>query len=69
MEEALRSVADVARLAPLAVELLKTAINRTLDTSDLAFAERANAGLFATRDAAEGIAAFREKRRAEFRGA
>jgi enoyl-CoA hydratase/carnithine racemase len=69
LEDARATVADVARLAPLAVELLKTAINRTLNTSDLAFAERANAGLFATRDAAEGIAAFRAKRRPEFRGA
>lgn len=37
--------------------------------SDLFFAERANAWLFATRDAAEGRAAFREKRKARFHGA
>ncbi len=65
--DAARSLADdVARLAPHAVELLKAAINRNFQTDDLLFAERANAWLFATRDAAEGIKAFREKRTPNF---
>ena len=68
LEAAHGLAAEVARLAPLAVELLKAAINRTLLSGDLVFAERANAWLFATRDASEGIAAFREKRRPEFHG-
>ena len=65
--DAARSLAnDVARLGPHAVELLKAAINRNFQTDDLLFAERANAWLFATRDAAEGIKAFREKRTPNF---
>jgi len=64
-----RSVAmRMAELAPLALELLKTAINRNLLPSDLAFAERANAWLFTTRDAQEGIRAFRDKRKPKFTG-
>ena len=68
MEQA-RSVAmGMTELAPLALELLKAAINRNLLASDLEFAERANAWLFATRDAQEGIRAFREKRKPKFSG-
>jgi enoyl-CoA hydratase len=68
MEQA-RSVAmGMTELAPLALELLKATINRNLLASDLVFAERANAWLFATRDAQEGIRAFREKRKPKFSG-
>ncbi len=68
MEQA-RSVAmGMTELAPLALELLKVAINRNLLASDLVFAERANAWLFTTRDAQEGIRAFREKRKPKFSG-
>lgn len=68
MEEARRVAGDIARLAPLAVELLKVAVNRSFLSSDLGFAERANAWLFATRDAREGFQAFREKRPPRFEG-
>ncbi len=68
MEQA-RSVAmGMTELAPLALELLKATINRNLLSSDLVFAERANAWLFTTRDAQEGIRAFREKRKPNFSG-
>jgi len=68
MEQA-RSVAmGMTELAPLALELLKATINRNLLSSDLEFAERANAWLFTTRDAQEGIRAFREKRKPKFSG-
>ncbi|MBI1727029.1 MAG: enoyl-CoA hydratase/isomerase family protein [Candidatus Rokubacteria bacterium] len=68
MEQA-RSVAmGMTELAPLALELLKATINRNLLSSDLVFAERANAWLFTTRDAREGIRAFREKRKPNFSG-
>ena len=68
MEQA-RSVAmGMTELAPLALELLKATINRNLLSSDLEFAERANAWLFTTRDAQEGIRGFREKRKPKFSG-
>jgi enoyl-CoA hydratase/carnithine racemase len=68
MEQA-RSVAmGMTELAPLALELLKATINRNLLSSDLEFAGRANAWLFTTRDAQEGIRAFREKRKPKFSG-
>lgn len=66
LDEAHALARDVARLGPHAVELLKAAINRNFQSDDLLFAERANAWLFGTRDAAEGIRAFREKRTPNF---
>lgn len=66
LDEARALAGDVARLGPQAVELLKATINRNFQTDDLLFAERANAWLFSTRDAAEGIKAFREKRTPKF---
>ncbi|MCC7166155.1 MAG: enoyl-CoA hydratase/isomerase family protein [Rhodospirillales bacterium] len=66
MDEARALAQDVARLGPQAVALLKATINRNFLTDDLLYAERANAGLFATRDAAEGFKAFREKRAPDF---
>jgi enoyl-CoA hydratase/carnithine racemase len=68
MDQARGVARKMAELAPLALELLKAAINRNLLPSDLAFAERANAWLFTTRDAQEGIRAFREKRKPKFTG-
>jgi enoyl-CoA hydratase/carnithine racemase len=62
LDEARLLAGEVARLAPHAIELLKATINLSFQANDLLFSERANAWLFATRDAAERIKAFREKR-------
>ena len=68
MEQARGVAMGMTELAPLALELLKATINRNLLSSDLEFAERSNAWLFTTRDAQEGIRAFREKRKPKFSG-
>ncbi len=65
---AVRVVDQITELAPLAVELLKTTLNRSFNAHDLAYAERANAALFGSEDALEGMAAFREKRSPQFKG-
>jgi enoyl-CoA hydratase/carnithine racemase len=67
LEEARKVAAEVAELAPLAIRVLKEAINRNFHDNDLIFSQRANAWLFATDDAAEGMKAFREKRKPVFR--
>lgn len=68
LEEARAVAAGLAELAPLALELLKAGINRAFLDSDMAFSQRANAWLFTTRDAVEGMQAFRDKRPPEFTG-
>lgn len=68
LDESRRLGASMAELAPAALELLKVSLNRNFSAQDLSFAARANAWLFATRDAAEGRAAFHEKRKARFSG-
>jgi enoyl-CoA hydratase len=72
LDRATRELADkLASRAPVAVRLAKAALNlsaRVPLDSGLAFEVLSQTVLFETKDKKEGIAAFLEKRRPEFRG-
>jgi 2-(1,2-epoxy-1,2-dihydrophenyl)acetyl-CoA isomerase len=71
MAEARELAHDIATNAPVALELTKRALNRSADLSlgEALDQEAFDQGfLFSTGDALEGIRAFVEKRRPEFRG-
>ncbi len=72
LDEALSLAAEVAGRAPLAVRLGKEAVNHAYDSflaEGLADERRAFYFLFATQDQKEGMAAFIEKRKPEWKGA
>jgi enoyl-CoA hydratase len=71
LEEALSLAAEIAARAPLAVRLGKEAVNHALETflaEGLADERRAFYFLFASQDQKEGMAAFTEKRKPEWKG-
>ena len=71
MHEAVQLAKEIALLSPVAVQLAKEAVNRSFEThldEGLAF-ERKNFYLtFASEDQKEGMKAFVEKRKADFKG-
>ena len=71
MEEALKLAGQIAEMSPIAAMLAKEAVNRSFETSldeGLHF-ERKNFYLaFASEDQKEGMQAFVEKRKADFKG-
>ncbi len=71
MNEALATAAKIAEMPPLAALAIKEAVNRSLETplsEGLRFERRMFHALFATEDQSEGMAAFVEKRKAQFTG-
>jgi enoyl-CoA hydratase len=71
LDKALSLAAEIATRAPLAVQLGKEAVNQAFETSlteGLAHERRAFNFLFATEDQKEGMAAFLEKRKADWKG-
>lgn len=71
LEEALQLAAEIAGRAPLAVRLAKEAINHAFESSlsdGLEHERRAFYFLFTTADQKEGMAAFVEKRKAQWKG-
>lgn len=71
LEEALKLAARVAAQAPLAVQLGKEAVKKSMELSlseGLALERRLFQMLFASADQKEGMAAFAEKRKAQWTG-
>jgi enoyl-CoA hydratase len=68
MEKSVEVAKKIMENAPLAVSLLKTAANRELGGDDLVFCIEATAKLFATEDQKEGMDAFLNKRKPNFKG-
>lgn len=71
LEEALLLGSEIAARAPIAIRLAKEAVNNAFETSltdGLADERRAFYLLFATEDQKEGMAAFVEKRKPEWKG-
>ena len=71
LEEAIRLGQEIAERAPLAVRLAKEAVNKAFETSladGLEFERRLFYFLFATEDQKEGMRAFIEKRKPEWKG-
>jgi enoyl-CoA hydratase len=71
LDEALRLAGEIAARAPLAVRLAKEAVNQAFEgalTEGLAAERRAFYFLFSTEDQKEGMAAFIEKRKPEWKG-
>jgi enoyl-CoA hydratase len=72
LEEALALAAEIAARAPLAIRLAKEAVNNAFETSlsdGLADERRSFYFLFSTQDQKEGMAAFIDKRKPEWKGA
>ena len=70
LDDSLKLAAEIADKAPVALRVAKEAVNRAFETSlaeGVRFERRVFYSLFATDDQKEGMAAFAEKRKAEFR--
>ena len=72
VEEAVKTAETVAGMAPLAVKANKEMVNAAFETTltqGVLFERRLFHGLFGTADQKEGMAAFVEKRKPDFRNA
>lgn len=68
MDASMEMAKKITSKAPLAVEFIKSAVNRELHGEELTYAMDAMCGLFATEDVKEGMDAFLNKRKPNFKG-
>ena len=71
LEETIALAKEIAQLSPIAVQLAKEAVNRSFETlldEGLAYERRNFYLTFASADQKEGMKAFMEKRKPEFKG-
>ena len=68
MDAAMEMAKKIIARAPLAVRLVKAAINRNLHGEEFDYAYEGVGMLFKSDDAKEGITAFMEKRKPDFKG-
>jgi len=68
MDAAMEMAQKIKSKAPVAIELIKSAVNRQLHGEELAYASGAMGMLFKTEDAKEGMDAFLNKRKPNFKG-
>ena len=68
MEEAMAMAQSIAEKPALAISLAKSSVNREIGGEEVVYARDSMPFLFSTKDAREGITAFREKRKPVFTG-
>jgi enoyl-CoA hydratase len=71
LDEAVQLASQIAARAPLAIQIAKDAVNMALETPlavGLAYERNQFYALFSTHDQKEGMAAFLEKRKPEWKG-
>lgn len=66
--QAIKLAEDIMKKGPIAVQLIKTAINRDLGGSDLAYKQACELSARVASDFEEGVKAFFEKREPKFKG-
>jgi len=71
LQEAVKLAKEIAEMSPIAVQLAKESVNKVYDSSlqeGLSFERKNFYMLFASEDQKEGMSAFIEKRKPEFKG-
>jgi enoyl-CoA hydratase len=68
MDASMQMAKKITSKAPIAIELIKSSVNRGLHGEELTYAMDAMSGLFKTEDAQEGMDAFLNKRKPNFKG-